>query len=202
MQVWGKHFWGCRTLERSSVGPTRGKYTSRTVVLKATPASIWVWLASALNSRRAKKIAPTRRLSGQADTPRKRCQKIGPSGRRPNPKAVVSAMPVVMPKAIARIAHVVIASPLFYLCGDRQNRARTSVTAITFWSFLCTSATLSRCAPTPPASRCSPPSRLRLQFTEALRLRGLMWIASAFVFLDWYSTFLPTSRAVPPVPSS
>ena len=136
MQVWGKHFWGCRTLERSSVGPTRGKYTSRTVVLKATPASIWVWLASALNSRRAKKIAPTRRLSGQADTPRKRCQKIGPSGRRPNPKAVVSAMPVVMPKARARIAHVVIAAPLFYLCGDCQNRAMTSVTAITFWSFL------------------------------------------------------------------
>jgi len=46
------------------------------------------------------------------------------------------------------------------------------------------------------------PSRLRLQFTEALRLHELMWIASAFVFLDWYSTFLPTSRAVSPVPSS
>src|SRR6516162_3844770 len=27
--------------ERSSVGPTRGNYTSRTVVLEATPASIW-----------------------------------------------------------------------------------------------------------------------------------------------------------------
>ena len=40
------------------------------------------------------------------------------------------------------------------------------------------------------------------KFTEALRLRELMWIASAFVFLDWYSTFLPTSRAVSQVPSS
>ena len=38
-------------------------------------------------------------------------------------------MPVVMPKARARIADVVIAAPLFYLCGDCQNRARTSVTA-------------------------------------------------------------------------
>jgi hypothetical protein len=28
------------------------------------------------------------------------------------------------------------------------------------------------------------PARLRLQFTEALRLRELMWIASLFVFLD------------------
>src|SRR6516162_7511771 len=46
------------------------------------------------------------------------------------------------------------------------------------------------------------PVRSRLQFTEALRLRELMWIASAFVFLDWYSTFLPTSRAVSPVPRS
>ena len=46
------------------------------------------------------------------------------------------------------------------------------------------------------------PLRSRLQFTETLRLRELMWIASAFVFLDWYSTFLPTSRAVSPVPSS
>ena len=38
-------------------------------------------------------------------------------------------------------------------------------------------------------------------FTEARR-RELMWIASAFVFLDWYSSFLPTCRAVSPVPSS
>jgi len=46
------------------------------------------------------------------------------------------------------------------------------------------------------------PRASRLQFTEALRLRELMSIALAFVFLDRYSTFLPTSRAVSPVPSS
>ena len=42
----------------------------------------------------------------------------------------------------------------------------------------------------------------RSRITEALRLRELMWIASAFVFLDWYSTFLPICRAASPVPSS
>jgi hypothetical protein len=57
------------------------------------------------------------------------------SGRRPNAKAVVSAMPVVMAKARARITPVVMAVTLFDLCGDCQNKARTSVTAITFWSF-------------------------------------------------------------------
>ena len=42
----------------------------------------------------------------------------------------------------------------------------------------------------------------RSRITEALRLRELMWIASAFVFLDWHSTFLPICRATSPVPSS
>jgi len=43
---------------------------------------------------------------------------------------------------------------------------------------------------------------LRSRFTEAPRLSELMWIASAFVLLDWYSTFLPICRAASPVPSS
>jgi hypothetical protein len=37
------------------------------------------------------------------------------------------------------------------------------------------------------AGRNPPHSR----FTEVLRLRELMWIASAFVFLDWY--YLPSN---------
>jgi hypothetical protein len=53
------------------------------------------------------------------------------SGRRPNPKAVVSAMPT---KARARITGI-IAVPLYQLCTYCQNRATRSVTAITFWAF-------------------------------------------------------------------
>ena len=57
---------------------------------------------------------------------------IKTSGRRPNAKAVVSAMPVARPKArITGIMEV----PLFWLCANCQNRARNSVIAITFWSF-------------------------------------------------------------------
>ena len=57
-------------------------------------------------------------------------------GRRPNAKAVVSAMPVVMAKARARITAIFVMaiSPL-QASRDCQNRASTSVTAITFWSF-------------------------------------------------------------------
>jgi hypothetical protein len=42
---------------------------------------------------------------------------------------------VVMAKARARIAAIVMAITPLQLCGDCQNRARTSVTAITFWRF-------------------------------------------------------------------
>jgi len=59
------------------------------------------------------------------------------SGKRPHPKAVVSVMPVVSAKASARITAIFfMTAPLFCLCADCQNRARTSVIAITFWSFL------------------------------------------------------------------
>jgi hypothetical protein len=45
-------------------------------------------------------------------------------------------MPAVSAKARARITAIFfMAVPLFQLFEDCQNRARTSVTAITFWSF-------------------------------------------------------------------
>jgi len=45
-------------------------------------------------------------------------------------------MPVVMAKPRARITDVVMAVTLFDVCADCQNKARTSVIAITFWRVL------------------------------------------------------------------
>ena len=59
-----------------------------------------------------------------------------PSGRRPNPKAVVSAMPVVSVKAKARITAIFfMAVPLVSDVDIARTRQGQSVTVITFWSF-------------------------------------------------------------------
>ena len=57
--------------------------------------------------------------------------RVAHSGRRPNPKAVVSAMPT---KVIARIAGIIVVAP-FSLCLRLPEQGKQSVTAITFWRF-------------------------------------------------------------------
>ena len=86
-------------------------------------------LATASSAMRTKAPIPKYRSRSENSWP---SVQIKSSGRRPNAKAVVSAIPVARPRArITGIMEV----PLFWLCGDCQGSARTSVIAITFWSF-------------------------------------------------------------------